>query len=413
VNREDRDRSQTRQCAIDPVLVAGRRAVAALFVLNAIAYSNVIPRLPAIKDDLGLSNSALGAAVAAMPVGALLSGPLGGWSIERFGSARVAVTCAVALGVVAPAFAFVPAWWALAVTFLLLGAADSLMDVSMNAHALRVQRSYGRSIINAMHGLWSIGAVAGGTTGAVAAGAGLRLGVHLVAVGVVVVVAALSLRPWLLRGKDPPPDASDVAAGPPRAIGSVPPGRAARLAVLGVLVVMAALIEDTPASWGAVFLRSELGASAATAGTVFVAFQVFMTVGRLAGDRIVDRFGEVTVIRSGGLLIAGGMGAGLAIGTPVAVIAGFAVAGLGAAPLFPLMFNAAAAVPGVPTGHGLAAIAWMGRVGFLVSPPLVGLIGDTFSLRRGLAVAPLAGVVVVLLAPRVTSSSRATAPVAP
>jgi fucose permease len=138
-----------------------------------------------------------------------------------------------------------------------------------------------------------------------------------------------------------------------------------------------------------------------------------MTVGRLAGDRIVDRFGEVTVIRSGGLLIAGGMGAGLAIGTPVAVISGFAVAGLGAAPLFPLMFNAAATVPGVPTGHGLAAIAWMGRVGFLVSPPLVGLIGDTFSLRRGLAVAPLAGVVVVLLAPRVTSSSRATAPVAP
>jgi fucose permease len=155
-----------------------------------------------------------------------------------------------------------------------------------------------------------------------------------------------------------------------------------------------------------VFLRTELGASAAVAGSVFVAFQVFMTIGRLMGDRVVDRFGETAVVRVGGCLIVGGMGGGLAAGEPAAVISGFAIAGLGAAPLFPLVFNAAASVPGVATGHGLAAIAWMGRIGFLVSPPLVGVIGDAASLRTGLVIAPAAGLVVVLLANRLAVRGR-------
>ena len=132
-----------------------------------------------------------------------------------------------------------------------------------------------------------------------------------------------------------------------------------------------------------------------------------MTIGRLLGDRAVDRFGEAAIVRSGGVLIVTGMSAGLAIGEPVAVIGGFALAGLGAAPLFPLVFNAAANVPGVATGHGLAAIAWMGRVGFLVSPPLVGSIGDASTLRAGLLIAPVAGVVVIVLARNLSRNRRA------
>lgn len=365
-------------------------------MLNAVAYANVVPRLPAIKSDLSLSDTALGTAVAAMPVGALLAGPLGGVLIARHGSKRVVLACGVVLGLIVPYLALAPNWPGLAGAFLVLGATDSLMDVSMNAHAMRVQRGYGRSIINSLHGLWSVGAVIGGVGGTLAAGVDLSLEVHLAVVGAVVVVVAASLRSWLLPGLDPHPDdvGADAANGPQ-------PGgrRVQRLLVLGVLVVLAAAIEDTPASWGAVFLRNELATAAAVAGLAYIGFQVFMTAGRLAGDRLVDRFGEVAMVRAGGVLIAAGMGMGLAIDTPVAVIIGFSVAGLGAAPLFPLVFNAAANVPGVSTGHGVAAIAWMGRIGFLLAPPIVGLIGDSISLRAGLTIAPAAGVVVAMLAP--------------
>lgn len=384
-----------RRTSVDPRLVAARQAVAVLFLVNAAAFANVVPRLPAIKDDLGLSNTSLGTAVAAMPVGALLSGAAAGWLVARFGSGRLAVACAVGMGLVITTFAVAPAWGALAGTFLALGALDSLMDVSMNAHALRVQRGYDRSIINSMHGLWSIGAVLGGAAGALAAANRVPLVTHLALAGATIATLALVARRWTLTGPDevdtPPPDATSTEDHPL-------PSAGRGLALLGLIVLLAAAVEDAPQSWGAVLLRQELGASVATAGLVFLAFQTTMTAGRLVGDRVVDHFGAVPVVRVGGAVTALGVGAGLAIGAPAAMIGGFALAGLGTAPLFPLVFHAAGEVPGVPTGHGVAAVSWMGRIGFLLAPPVVGVVGDAASLRLGLAVVPLAGVGIALLA---------------
>jgi len=381
----------------DRRLVTARRATSVLFLLNAVAYANVVPRLPAIKADLALSNTALGAAVAAVPIGALLSGPSAGWLVARFGSGRLATGCAVAFGLVLPGFALAPSWGTLALIFLVYGAFDSVMDVSMNAHALWVQRGWGRSIINRLHGLWSIGAVLGGLAGALAAGVDLALEIHLLLAGAAIIVAGLAASRWLLPGHDPgePQPQTDGNDGSPRASRRHVVGR---LAVLGLIVVMSAVIEDAPQSWGAVLLRTELGTSAAAAGLVYLAFQTMMTVSRLLGDHVVDRVGEVAVVRAGGVLAAVAVGVGLLIGTPASIVVAFAFAGLGTAPLFPLVFHAAGEMHGVPTGHGVAAVAWMGRIGFLIAPPLVGAIGDATNLRLGLAFVPIAGVVVALLA---------------
>jgi fucose permease len=377
--------------------------VAALFLVNAMAFANVVPRLPAIKATLALSNTSLGTAVAAMPVGALLSGPVAGALILRFGSARLAVACSVAMGVVLPLFGVAPAWGVLAAAFFLLGALDSVMDVSMNAHALRVQREYGRSIINSLHGLWSIGAVLGGGAGALAASQGLGLEVHLVLAGAATALIALAAARRLLSGPDepeavPPDRHPESAADAGESDARPTSGAGRRLALLGLLLVLSAAVEDAPSSWGAVLLRQELGASVAVAGLVYIGFQSSMTVGRLTGDWVVDRFGPVAVVRAGGALAALAVGAGLAIGEPIAVIIGFSLAGFGTASLFPVVFHAAGEVPGVSTGHGVAAVAWMARVGFLVTPPIIGVIGDAVSLRAGLVLVPVAGALIALLA---------------
>lgn len=397
-------------------LVAARRAVAALFLLNAVAYANVVPRLPAIKADLGLSNTSLGTAVAAMPLGALISGPFAGWLIARVGSGPLAAGCGVAFGVVLPGFAVAPSWGALAATFLVFGALDSLMDVSMNAHALRVQRRFGRSIINSLHGLWSVGAVLGGLVGAIAAGVDVTLGLHLTVAGVLILLAALAARRRLLPGRDEADrDAAEVVSsdgalaavgGAPDVTGEAAPvhgggrRRATRvtLALLGLVVLMSAVVEDAPPSWGAVLMRTELGTSAAVAGFAFLAFQISMTIARFFGDWVVDRVGPVAVVRAGGLLTAAAVSTGLAIGEPATVVAGFALAGLGTASVFPLVFHAAGNVPGVPTGHGVAIVSWVGRIGFLVAPPIVGLVGDLANLRVGLALVPAAGLAIAALA---------------
>jgi MFS family permease len=386
-----------------------RAAVAAVFLTNGVLFSTVVPRYPEIKSDLELSNAALGSALAAFPLGALLAGLFAASLIRRYHSARVASSGLVALAVMIALVSVAANWVTLAAVLFVAGALDAVIDVAQNAHGLRVQRCYRRSIVNAFHGVWSIGAVAGGLLGAAAAGLEVPLPAHLVGVGAAFSVVALAAGRYLLPGPDDAGhthEAQDLAASDGHA--ASPAAHAARrgamrrsarhaLVALGVLAACGAVVEDAGASWGALYLREEIGTTAATAGLAFVAFQTAMTAGRLLGDRGVDRFGSAKVVRSGGTLAAFAMGAALAVPTTATTLLGFALAGLGVSTLVPAAMHRADQLPGLPHGVGLMVVSWLLRVGFLLSPPLVGLAADATSLRVALLGVVLAGLVVTVV----------------
>ncbi|GAA3382674.1 MFS transporter [Cryptosporangium minutisporangium] len=393
-----------------------RLAVAALFLTNGALFANVVPRYPQIKAELGVTNAVLGTALAAMPLGALLAGLLAAAAIRRFGSARVAGFGIVALAAATLLIPVAPNWIAFAAVLGAVGALDAIVDVAQNAHGLRVQRLYRRSIVNSFHGLWSIGAVLGGLMGSVAAGLDTPLAVHLAVSAVLFGLIAVLAYRFLLPG---PEEAErsvgrDAGRGAERdgdgdgpvdrpAGAEIPAARptAARLAVrllavLGLLAACGALVEDAGASWGALYLSGNLHTGAAVAGLAFVALQVAMTAGRLTGDRIVDRFGQRTVVRAGGLLAAVGMGLALAVPSVPTTLAGFALAGLGVATLVPAAMHTADELPGLSPGTGLTVVSWLLRGGFLLSPPLVGFVADLTSLRVGLLSVVVAGVLTVV-----------------
>ncbi|MFI5933507.1 MFS transporter [Actinoplanes sp. NPDC051494] len=378
--------------AVPPGVRRARAAVAVVFLTNGALFANVVPRYPEIKEHLELSNALLGTALAAGPLGALTGGLFASVALRLLGSARAA---AFGIPLVAAAFALVavvPSWWLLALVLFASGAADAVVDVAQNAHGLRVQRIYGRSIVNSFHGVWSIGAVLGGLMGSAAAGLGVPLLLHLVVAGGVFSVVAVVAYRYLLPGPD---DAERSQA--PRPTASLGRRTVWMLAALGCLALFGALVEDAGASWGALFLTGDLGATAATAGLAFVALQVAMTAGRLVGDRAVDRFGQRTATRLGGALAAAGMAGALAFPSVGSALIGFALAGLGTATLVPAAMHTADELPGLPPGLGLTVVSWVLRIGFLASPPLVGLVADHAGLRVGLLSVVVAGLGTLLL----------------
>ena len=391
--------TDTRTAAPGRELRRARGAVAACFFLNAVFYANLVPRLPEIKADLGLSNAALGAALAALPLGALLAALSSAPLIRRLTSARVASFGLVALALALWAVAVAPSWPALAAALLVAGALDAVIDVAQNAHGLRVQRLYRRSILNGFHGLWSIGAVSGGLLGSAAAGLAVPLVVHLGVSAVVFgALALVAYRAMLPGSDDADREPEEAGTGTDAEI-----GRPARrtvvlgLTALGVLAACGAFVEDAGASWSALYLRTELATGAATAGLGFVALQGAMTVGRLTGDRVVDRFGQRLVVQVGGALTAAGMGLALAFPSVPTTLIGFALAGLGVATLVPAVYHAADELPGLRRGTGLAVINWLLRIGFLLSPPVIGVLADASSLRVALLAVVVAGLGALLL----------------
>ncbi|MEO6944440.1 MAG: MFS transporter [Lacisediminihabitans sp.] len=385
-----------------------RIAVGVLFLVNAVVFANVVPRFPEFKAELGLSNAALGLAIAAGPVGALIAGSITSPLIRRFGSARVAVVSSALMGANLLLIGSASSWVGLAAGLFLAGFADSVGDVSNNMHGLRVQRRYGRSIINTFHGVWSIGAVFGGLTGSVAAGLGVPIFAHLALVAVVFVVISIASYWFLLPGVD----GSERAQEPP-AIHS--PSRHGRrgmvvgsIVTIGLLAAFAGMMEDSGASWGAVYLHGSLGSTPAIAGLAFVSLQSFQTVGRLLGDRFVNHFGERKVIVTGAIVASVAMTGALVFPTVLTTIFGFGLVGLGIATMIPAAMHAADNLPGLPEGFGLTAAALITRFGFLFAPPLVGWIADATSLRIALITVPVAALGVLVCSRVVRSRPKAT-----
>ena len=377
-----------------------RAAVGVLFFTNGALFANLLPRYPQIKADLDLTNAAFGAAVAAYPLGALVAGLSAGMLIRRFRSSRVAIgaTVLAAMGFVVAGVA--PIWAALAAGLCLAGAMDAITDVAQNSHGLRVQRLYGKSILNSFHAIWSMGAVLGGIMGAGLATLGVSTALHMVISAVVFSASALGSYRWLLAGPEPkevPPEPGTTGhePGAPR---TLPLGRYGIILALVVIAASGAVVEDAGSSWAAIYLSGSLQASTFVASLGFIALQGLQFVGRMLGDPMVDRFGQRAVARAGGIVVLIGMGAALAAPGIIGSIIGFGLAGLGIATLIPAAMHGADEIPGLAPGTGLTIVGWLLRVGFLVSPPLVGAVADATSLRVGLLLVPLAGLLVILFA---------------
>jgi MFS family permease len=372
-----------------------RGAVAALFFVMGAMTGNLVPRFPDLKAQLELSNTAFGTAVGAYGLGALVLGLLGGELVRRFGSRRVAWVSTAAIAVNLVLIGLAPSWLALAAFLAVAGALDSYADIGANAHGLRLERIYGRSILNSLHGVWSIGAVVGGCMGAAAAGLGIAVDVHLAAAAALFGTVAFGASRLMLPGPDTVEPAPSSGVHVRVAHGIV---------ALGLIAAMAQTMEDTTAAWGGVYLREELGAAAAVSGLGFIALQATQTVGRLLGDRVVTRHGDRAVARAGAGLAGCAMAAALAVPGIATTVVAFGLVGLGIGTLIPAAMRGADRL--LPNGMGLMLVGTVLRVALFVVPPLVGVIADASSLRVALLVMPAGAALVVLLSRSLSGPSR-------
>jgi MFS family permease len=418
-----------------------RWAVSLVFFLNGASFCAILPRYPEMVESIGLSKSAFGLAIGLGPIGGLLAGLLAAPLMARFGSAKVLVAFQVLASTSHLLIYTSASWLWLAAALLLASACDALTDISMNAHGMRVERRYRRSILNSYHGWWSVGAVIGGVLGSSAAQVGLPLWIQGLIGLVVFGVLAVSSYRFLLPGKDtteremsaPSPGSSeevpavtgqipavagsaehagagDAAEGPAARgrLGRLMQGTTARgigmIAALGLVLVFGGATEDAGNTWGALFMTDTFHATPFLAGLAFVALQGAQTVGRFLGDAMVDRFGDRRTAQIGAVISFVGMSFAMLLPHPATALIGFAAAGWGIATLFPAGFRAADEMPGVAPGVGITVVGWFARIGFFVTPPIVGALADVFTLRYALWLVPLYAIGILVfswtLAPR-------------
>jgi MFS family permease len=345
--------------------------VAAVFFLNGAVFSSWYGRVPAIQEDLGLGAGVLGVALLGAPIGLLAAQPVVGAVAARRGSRSIVAAAPLFLAaVVLPALATNAA--TLFCALLVVGGANGALDIAMNAQGFGVERAAGRRLFNSLHAAFSFGALAGALGAALAASAGLDPLAHLAIVAAAGALAAAALAPGLLRDR-----------GDPHAARIARPSR--RLAALAAIAFCALLAEGAVFDWSGVYLTTEAAAAAGAAPLGLAAFSLCMGLGRLGADAAAARAGSGRTAATGALLAASGLGLALATAAVGWSIAGFAVMGLGLAAVFPLALRSAGFHGDAPA-PGLTAVSTVGYSGFLLGPPLIGLVAEVTSLRSALLI---------------------------
>lgn len=375
-----------------------RLATMLLFFISGATYATWGIHVPTIQQRFGLNEALLSLAMFAVAGGAIAAmSHVGRW-ISRHGSHRAALGSALALGLALALILPAPSYPLLVVALLLFGITNAAFDVAMNTQAVAVEKAWGRPIMSSLHGMFSLGGMAGAAGGGALLAAGLTPLQHCSAMAILVILSGLLVSRSLL------PDNQEQT---PQA-GETPHARRTSghaVWALGALAFLGLVAEGGLYDWSVIYLRDAAGASVATSSLAYAAFSAGMAAGRFAGDWLRARHGEVTLLRCSAALAFAGML--LALIWPSTALFGFTLVGLGGANLIPVLFAAAARIPGTAPAAGIAGVARLAYIGLLLGPVLIGGLAQASNLRIGLGLVALCIAVIGVSAHR---ALRATEP---
>jgi predicted MFS family arabinose efflux permease len=361
------------------------------FLLSGMSLGAWAPLVPFARERAALEEAQLGLLLLCFGLGSMLAMPIAGALTTRKGCRFVSLIGGALICSMLPLLATLSSFSALAVALALFGAGLGSIDVAMNVQGLMVERDHGRPLMSGFHGLFSLGGIASALLMSLLLWGGAS---PLFAVlFVVAIVGGLLL--WHARHLLP------YGADDPSAPFARP---SAKVLAVGVLCFIALLVEGAVLDWSAVFLNRAHQIDLSVAGSAYAVFSLTMAAGRFSGDALRKRFGAVSLLIGGGVLVMVGFAMAVLLQPWPLFLLGFALIGLGLANAFPVYCSVVGAQTAMPAGLAIAVITGIGYCGILLGPALIGFAAHLIGLRDALLC------VGVLMLAQVLSARRIATP---
>ena len=366
----------------DGSLRSAANATRIAFIANGLAFASWAPIIPFAKANTGVDEAALGLVLLCLGIGSVISMPITGWLCARHGTRPMILISALIMACALPFLAYLVEYWALAITLLIFGAAIGTLDVAMNIHAAEVEKRSERALMSGFHGMFSVGAICGAGFVTLMISYGVAPLIATLCVTGSVIIAILWVQSHYLITKSDAPE----PFRPPSGI----------VKWLALLAGIAFLIEGAIMDWGALLMIERAVFSMEQAALGYIAFSITMVIGRLSGDYVVPRIGRRAILLGGGTLVVLGLIAITTLPSPTLNLIGFAVIGLGAANLVPVVFSAAGQQSDMDPNMAVASVTFVGYAGILLGPAIIGFGAQYTSLPLAMASLALLGAVYLI-----------------
>jgi len=359
------------------------------FLLLGIVSMGWVPRIPEIKDAIGLSNGAFGFVLLGSTFGSITGAQLAGRLMHTFGSQRTVFFGVLVMPTGLAGMALSTNAVALFFTLFTMGLGYALIDMCYNFQGTVVEKILGRRYMSSFHAMWSTGAFLTTVLGGLIS-RHVTPQVNLIAISVVSVIAYLIAARYLLSS------AIDGHKGEDEHEAKIPLfGKSvAPLWFLGFGLLASLVGEGAASDWSAILLRDEMGYGKGVYASAFASFALAMIVSRFLGDRALDYFGPARLVKLGGYIGGSIWGIAMAIAIPtsdsypipalIIVNIGFVAAGLGIGPMFPAFILAASKTPGIAPAVAISRVGVIGIAGFFFGPTITGLISEYTNLSIGM-----------------------------
>lgn len=347
------------------------RSPATAFVVIGLYWGTFAAYVPVLKDNVGASDGLFGWLLLSTSIG-LLSAMWLAPRADRFLGARgmQAGTVFLALAYLLPGLMHTPLTFA--ISMALVGMASGLTDVLMNARVSDLEARHGKSLMNANHGVFSVGYMLAALATGVAREADLEPFIMFALVGCVAVFLSTQMRMQPSTGVE----SDEMSGGYP-----VLP-----ILICGGIVLVAFMSEATVETWSALHIERTLAGGAAEGALGPATLGLTMAVGRLSGQMLTERFSETVVIVWAALIAS--VGALIAAGAPSPTVAyiGFGVLGLGVSVIGPIgLALVGQLVSSRYRTEAISRAAVIGFSGFFVAPVLMGTVSEFYGLRVAFA----------------------------
>lgn len=365
---------------------AYRLAVGCLFFLQGLCFASWASRIPTIQQNLNLSDTALGIVLFALPVGSMIALPFAGWLVTRFGSKRIATNALLAYSIFLLGIGLSQNIFILVTSLVFFGMAGNISNIAINTQAVGVEARYGRNIMASFHGLWSLAGFTAAGIGTYMIGQAVIPFNHFLMITALILAGVAASFHYLLPNEEKTRTSSSLFVKPDRS-----------LIKLGVIAFCCMICEGAMFDWSGIYFQKVVVAEKDLIGAGYTAFMLTMATGRFIADWIVSRFGFKRTIQISGLLIATGLGIAVLFPYVATAIIGFFIVGFGVSSVVPLVYSEAGRSKKVAPGIALAAVTSIGFLGFLIGPPLIGIVAGLFNLRISFLIIAIIGIIVVLV----------------
>lgn len=374
---------------------SARLACMFYFMAPGLAYGLVTSRMPALKNMTGATEGELGIILLCFGLSALIGLAFAPRLIAKISAKTTLLASSLACMVFVVLVSFSSSVWFFGIAMALLGICMGLCDVTMNVQGVEVERAYKKSSMNILHAGYNIGAAAAACAGSIFAATNFGVWVNFVLPVAVMAGMLWWAEPRLVTGNLEKPERSESSP-----LVSVEPKK--RLPFLvwvcGLLCVCCYVSEGSVSEWGSLYLHQEKAAPESIAALVFAGFSICSLLCRLVADRLRNNFGDFLVSTAGATLALAGMLTVLSSSSWSICLIGYAMMGLGQAPIVPIAFSRAGAIKGVSTARATSLVSLLAYAGLLFAPPAFGLSAEHFGLHTALCAVPVLLTITVLLA---------------